>query len=651
MADITSNMPGVFRGNSRMASQQDLAILRQEILQLIAGPINEVSEIGYIPWKYNNDGDLDISYYFPELETKLKECNGIIINKNGYPFATDIQTINFTGTYVRLSIDESGNLVCDISEPKNETSGFNSKDGITDAIVRIENEVIEEMIIPNASNFGNGQSIFGDWAPGSKHPGINKVNSSEHTILKLFTNEECIAFSTESYFEVLIKDQNDDNRAAFVSDNIVASTGEGNYLNPSSTGRQSKYVHISILNFTDVGNQEFKFKPVFYIDLNGIMEDEGGRFKIIIKHHDCNGKIIREYKSEEMFFNCGKIPTISRSHQHYQLISDTSSVQEVKNCFEWCSGLKYITNGSILFSLNKIYDLNNMAAIDDKISYEFEIANQKILKSGFINYTNDLDLEAQWEANLYLNKETFNNKSTSGYIIVRNAYGESEKEVFDISILLNSVTTNRISDDLNEYFTNELHRNLHNFKTRASENVLTLANWDSTQDLKTYDGGYGLMVIPGKGLCYPYGEWSSFIPLGSHDYNGTIGTKYFARTFTGNNNSKLGGIFEFEGITKDEFMSDGISVIISYNNGQSWLSLKDVRGVESSIVLEDLSVINVTGVLTNISEKDGKLQVSWMYPGTICSSNKLYFKLGMKQTVTSCIKAISLLNSDGTKDW
>ena len=65
MADSTSNFPGVFRGNDRLASQQDLAILRQEIIQLIAGPINEVSENGYIPWKYNNDGSLDIEYLFP----------------------------------------------------------------------------------------------------------------------------------------------------------------------------------------------------------------------------------------------------------------------------------------------------------------------------------------------------------------------------------------------------------------------------------------------------------------------------------------------------------------------------------------------------------------------------------------------------------
>ena len=31
MANSTSNSPGVFRGNARLASQQDLAILRQEL--------------------------------------------------------------------------------------------------------------------------------------------------------------------------------------------------------------------------------------------------------------------------------------------------------------------------------------------------------------------------------------------------------------------------------------------------------------------------------------------------------------------------------------------------------------------------------------------------------------------------------------------
>ena len=165
MADSTSNFPGVFRGNARLASQQDLAILRQEIIQLIAGPINEVSENGYIPWKYNNDGSLDIEYLFPELVNQFKESTGLTINKNGVSFGKDIKTINFTGNFVYLDIDENGNLVCDIRAPKEEISRFNGSDGITDARIKIENKIIEDMIIPDVSNLSE-TSVYGDWEPG-----------------------------------------------------------------------------------------------------------------------------------------------------------------------------------------------------------------------------------------------------------------------------------------------------------------------------------------------------------------------------------------------------------------------------------------------------------------------------------------------------
>ena len=162
------------------------------------------------------------------------------------------------------------------------------------------------------------------------------------------------------------------------------------------------------------------------------------------------------------------------------------------------------------------------------------------------------------------------------------------------------------------------------------------------------------MVTPGKGLTYPSGDWTTFIPTGAPNYNDLSflsNEKYFTRTFIGNTKLKFGGIFEFEGLTKKDFLDNRISMIISCDNGTTWYSLKDVRGVETTIIRDDYSAVNVTGILTNIAEKDGKLQVSWMYPGTVSSSNKVYFKLGMKQTSPFCIKAISLLNSDGTKDW
>ena len=153
------------------------------------------------------------------------------------------------------------------------------------------------------------------------------------------------------------------------------------------------------------------------------------------------------------------------------------------------------------------------------------------------------------------------------------------------------------------------------------------------------------MVIPGHGLRYPYGDWSGFIPNGSPNYNDLSflsREKFYARTFTGNDKLKFGGIFKFTGLTKDEFLDSRISLIISCDQGNTWFSLKDVRGTETTIIRDDYSAVNVTGVLTKVEEIDDELFVSWMYPGNLASSNTIYFKLGMKQTSTFNIKSISL---------
>lgn len=153
---------------------------------------------------------------------------------------------------------------------------------------------------------------------------------------------------------------------------------------------------------------------------------------------------------------------------------------------------------------------------------------------------------------------------------------------------------------------------------------------------------------------YPYGDWTNFIPNGLPNYNDLnfiSNEKYFCRTFQGNLNLKFGGIFEIKGITKNDLLDNRLNILISCDNGENWFSLKHIRGTKSSIISNDYSVINVTGIMTNVEECNDGIKISWMYPGTICSSNDLYFKLCMKQTSTFCIKSISLLNNDGTKDW
>ena len=211
------NVPGVYRGTQKLATQNDLAQLRQELHRLIAGPISEISKNGYIPWKFNNDGTLDIEYLFPELLKEFNENTGITITKDGVKLSSEIKTLNFTGNFVYFDIDENGNLTVDIRAPKQEVSRFNNVDGITDSLVKIRNEIISGMIIPDTSAL-TANPIYGDWEAGSVHKGINWNENDYYDPLEFYTNESIFTTDLESFFEVFLYDFS---TASFITNSII----------------------------------------------------------------------------------------------------------------------------------------------------------------------------------------------------------------------------------------------------------------------------------------------------------------------------------------------------------------------------------------------------------------------------------------------
>ena len=48
MSDNSLSSPGVFRGQARLATQQDLISLKEYLERIIAGPLNELNDNGYI---------------------------------------------------------------------------------------------------------------------------------------------------------------------------------------------------------------------------------------------------------------------------------------------------------------------------------------------------------------------------------------------------------------------------------------------------------------------------------------------------------------------------------------------------------------------------------------------------------------------------
>lgn len=662
MADSTSSFPGVFRGNARLASKEDLEQLRQELIYFITG-LQEAGVSGYIPYKYDNDGNLDIEYLFPEIISMFKEKTGLTIYNKDIPFLSDVKTINFTGNYIYLEQDENGNLICDIRPPQKEISRFNNTNGITNGKVKITNELIENVIIPDVSSSDISYFIYGDWEPGSRQTCIN-WNGDIQQFLTLTTEEPILTTSNTSYFKIIVykygnnNDESIDLDSTFTSPNITGNTGNQPFY--------GKNFYIKIDNFKEEKLNEYSFIPSFLIPLKTLLPN-GGRFKIKIIHYD--GIYEHSYISNDLLFNVGAIPKIGGGY--IGVLPNNSLMPDEMTTYNWCSGLKYISNGTLKLYATAISNLNNQAAIDDKIECYFKIAGNKEHKNSSLNnYDLSISNISNFETTLFLNENEFNNELVSGYVIAKNAFGSSTPYNFNGIILLNSITNYKISDSLNEYFTDESQRVRSNFDAYYSDGEeVVLTKWNSDKSLNEEDDGKGLMVIPTIGLTYPYGDWTNAIPptsgtIYNYDLNSLVGQneKYFCRIFTGNSETKSGGIFKIEGLTKEQFFNKHLSFIISPDKGENWYDLKSIRGEDYILPVSNDTSILINGVMTNIEEKDNAVYVSWAFPNTITQNTnnglnkRLYFRVGMTYETALTdnkiiIKSISLLNVNGTKDW
>lgn len=629
-----SNSPGVFRGGCRLASAQELASLRTEIMNMISGPLNDVSENGYIPWKYKNDGSVDIESLFPDLITQFNEDTGLKITKDGVHVTDGVKSINFSGKFVALNIDENGNLVITIDQPNESIPRFNQATALSNAVVNpITDNMVDEVIIPDTSASPDYQALFGTWEPGEKHKAIVKAHN-DYDYLEFDTADPVFASSKNTYFEIKVYDGFDNEKASFISKDIEKNTNGTNKLEPASLNN-SNYIFIYITEFKEEQNG-YSFKPYFKINLAKIFTD-GGRFRIEIIHHDDVN--VFKYVTPDMLYIGQSKPIIS--NVTYQL--DTNDGSENPLNYVWSSGIKYVNRGNVIIRF-KVKNLNKLASVSDKFDCNFSFTNTNIVVEDE-NYSDKIEDESIWKIKLPVKPGLLSVETITGRIAAKNAYDSSDVYDVQIPLLVNSLTDLEDPSPLKEPFSNESYR--------LMNDITSLTDWDSTQDITQYDECNGLMVIPGKGLVYPYGDWTLCLPNGSPNYSNNsylTNEKYFVRKFTGNLDLKFGGIFVFDGITKQDFFNERISFIFSSDNGISWYSLKDIRN--SSVILNRNGVpLSAQGTMTDVKEKDGKLYVTWSYPGSKCSANAIYIKFGMKSTAPYCVKSIQLLNLDGSEDW
>lgn len=646
-----TNRTNVYSGAQRLATHQDLSNLREEIKRMIAGPlVNDVSANGYIPWKYTEDGTLDVDYLFPELLQEVQEHTGLTITKDGVKISSNVNTLNFSGKYVFFDVDENGNLIIKIQDPLKYTSSFNSVNGTTNGLVKINNEIISDIIIPdtsitNSSLVGN---IYGDWLPGSKQECINWNGNEYYDALEITTEESIWAKNTTSFFEIFVYDANNNVKAEFTTKNVEGNTVSEQGL--TSDAHVYNYnIRVLISNCEEEQNGGISFKPTFRINLIGLFGQYGSRFHVKIVHH--NGSETLNYVSKDYLYNVGKVPVILNPVLYLNM---NTLMTEEPPVYYWSSGLKYFVQGDICLLIQEIRNINYLAAVDKKIDYNFDCLRDIHNSSGnFENYNLSVNNICSWSSHVYIKEDLMINYPTNGNLVVKNAYGESENQNMPVNILINSKRNLKLSDNLNEYFNFEDYRVSNKFSSIINDGVISLTKWNSGASLKEYDDGSGLMVIPTSGLMYPFGDWTGYLPSNNPNYSDFTflsNEKYFSRVFTGNSNLKFGGIFKFEGISKDNFLDSRFSCIISPDQGQNWYSLKDIRN-KKILINRDGSSYEATGILTNIKEIENGIEVYWSYPENICSKNPIYFQLGLKPSLDIIIKSISLRNLNNSKEW
>jgi hypothetical protein len=93
------------------------------------------------------------------------------------------------------------------------------------------------------------------------------------------------------------------------------------------------------------------------------------------------------------------------------------------------------------------------------------------------------------------------------------------------------------------------------FNDESKRRTSDMNLWNSIWQIE--NSSNALMIIPNRGLTYPFGEfkYGESIPSQRYNYNNLTGIRYYYREFWGQfPDVKYGGTFKFTGLTKEAFL-------------------------------------------------------------------------------------------------
>jgi len=422
---------------------------------------------------------------------------GVAVSDEGTVVNSSACNINFIGADVIAKQDPDEDCQVDVYIPTpSYPSHYNTNDGTTNGIVTNTGTSTRHVANP-------GSYDIGDWVAGSEHPTTRSSN--------VYYNTSEVVLFEDTASSVVAEIYGADGATVLAS--VTISDIAGN------TSASQDGVTVSITNW-DVSSDKYQAKISVSYDLSSIIPDSG-RFSIKISHIQTNATYI---KSQNDLFYDSEPNTASLTGVHI--------VESAARITRYLSGVQYYDlNSPFTVDIDDIDNLNGTSypTIQTEVfGAEFGLPQLNLQGSDLTDWTNDWD-----DIDDSYHNEDWKITAVNYRYIGDEANISARTEDWSAGALVNSDNMKILIDtwgpqssELEEYFTDENFRMMSDYATP----------WDSTQDLRTYDGGNtGVQVIGGV-IKVPStlsttnnnnADFSDYNPLSNPDYSSSDGNTYY----------------------------------------------------------------------------------------------------------------------------
>lgn len=474
------------------------------------------------------------------LESTDGGSSGLIVLDEGNEVAAHATILNFVGAEVKAQPGQNGNIVDVYIPPPTYVSHFNTTDGDSDA--RVADEATSNRYVAAPTEEGTPYKV-GDWNLAVKHPVVSAG------VLTYSTPEAfSIRDDKSTVFTVSVLDA--DNTTILRSHSVTLT---GDYSETKDD------IKITVSDFASDANR-FKAKVNAEINIAAILP-QGGRFSVRLTHNNGADGLF-EKKQENIFYDANiNKPKLSGL-----------TVEEAVPVIRHLSGVKYYTAGS-QFSVN-LADadyLNDSSYGDMLIELDSTNLGLPVIKVG----RTDAGLSG-W-TNAWNNQDASYAKNDWAIVQSNHYYQGAGANVkarpYDFTAG-NWITSPNMSVLVDTYTDNST-RILEDFRSETNRLTSDYAAWDSTKDLRSYDGSNGLQVA-GSRLIYPKDNYMSYAPDTNKqpDYSGCTGERTYIRRFWHQNVSHSNGILRFSdhNLTEAKFAQGDFRIELSLD-GTEWYTL------------------------------------------------------------------------------